>query len=718
MMGRPPRGHPPKPPRVTLPRTRDHRDVLKRRSLELIRKIEDKDKYGIFLEPVNADEVPGYSDIITRPMDLSTVRKSITVGVYRNPAELRADIDLIWSNCIKFNADGSIYYREAVRLRALAGKYFEEFLRILSRDGLPYGPRRNGAAHGQQPSASLAASSAQLKAAAAASLQTPAQRLRNIARARRKALLDAGSQAEPTEAERAAVEAAAKLLPNPEKEQIYEGPYQCLRRFPNTPPGAAFPYVRGTAFHQRLQPLPPAWCALGRWRQPGPQQSSILNRDREFHFAQRYQNYINNAAPVARRLLATILDPLVVVEHDEKVEREQAAAPHTAAEDTEKIAPDVHVQDDPVVEGTERANAPNTEEPVGAVATLSPKKRPRHGDMQELGFEKHALLSEVHLKEIVGPSYAKDIEGLHLNSRKVEPPSPSAVQELRNALKAHNIDDSFLSTILNSSNNSQQNSHRPPIGKVKDAETPNTQRAPAKSSSETSGPMDIDSGSVTRDVESRDMQQKKLELKWKSAKPFLVSPPTDGSPTDVASPEKSISETPLDDDKDESACEEANDVESDECASESGSDNVGEDSASEIESIADTEERDAELENLLKTNHATLLNVLRVRALRETAIGDALKDLKAEEEAYAAMLREGVALAASKMPPNLLISREQVAEVALCAAKQTVERTRKRKEPPTTLETKEKRKITKKLATSDQVVIEKDAQKPNVRTAC
>eukprot|EP00171_Calliarthron_tuberculosum_P011371 IDg11371t1 len=167
MMGRPPRGHPPKPPRVTLPRARDHRDILKRRSIELIRKIEDKDKHAIFLEPVEADQVPGYADVITRPMDLSTIRKSVTMGVYRTPAELRADIDLIWANCIKFNADGSIYYREAVRLRALAGKYFEEFLRNLARDGLPYGPRRAGPAHSraaQQLGASLAASSAQLKA--------------------------------------------------------------------------------------------------------------------------------------------------------------------------------------------------------------------------------------------------------------------------------------------------------------------------------------------------------------------------------------------------------------------------------------------------------------------------------------------------------------------------------------------------------------------------
>ena len=46
---------------------------------------------------------PGYSSIITSPMDLSTVRKKITKGRYSCLEDMDKDIKLIRSNCLKFN---------------------------------------------------------------------------------------------------------------------------------------------------------------------------------------------------------------------------------------------------------------------------------------------------------------------------------------------------------------------------------------------------------------------------------------------------------------------------------------------------------------------------------------------------------------------------------------------------------------------------------------
>lgn len=123
---------------------KDPKEQFKRRGSDLIRKVSNKDRYAIFLEAVDLKQVPHYADVIKRPMDLSLVQKNLDMGVYRTPMEMRADLDLIWSNCCTFNADNSMYYREAVRLRALCTRYYDDLIRLLTRDGV-------GASLGIQP---------------------------------------------------------------------------------------------------------------------------------------------------------------------------------------------------------------------------------------------------------------------------------------------------------------------------------------------------------------------------------------------------------------------------------------------------------------------------------------------------------------------------------------------------------------------------------------
>jgi transcriptional activator SPT7 len=38
-------------------------------------------------------------------MDLGTITKKLKTLVYKSKAEFVADLDLIWSNCLKYNAD-------------------------------------------------------------------------------------------------------------------------------------------------------------------------------------------------------------------------------------------------------------------------------------------------------------------------------------------------------------------------------------------------------------------------------------------------------------------------------------------------------------------------------------------------------------------------------------------------------------------------------------
>ncbi|KAH0788349.1 bromodomain-containing protein 3-like isoform X1 [Histomonas meleagridis] len=56
-----------------------------------------------FLEPVS-ELVPGYYEIIKHPMCVSVIEKKIYEGQYPNVDSFKADVDLIWSNCITFNS--------------------------------------------------------------------------------------------------------------------------------------------------------------------------------------------------------------------------------------------------------------------------------------------------------------------------------------------------------------------------------------------------------------------------------------------------------------------------------------------------------------------------------------------------------------------------------------------------------------------------------------
>ncbi|KAI0011400.1 histone acetyltransferase GCN5 [Xylariaceae sp. FL0662B] len=69
-----------------------------------------------FLIPVNRDEVPDYYNVITSPMDLSTVEERLLQDQYHGPKDLIDDLKLIFSNCRKYNDETTVYRKCAVRL--------------------------------------------------------------------------------------------------------------------------------------------------------------------------------------------------------------------------------------------------------------------------------------------------------------------------------------------------------------------------------------------------------------------------------------------------------------------------------------------------------------------------------------------------------------------------------------------------------------------------
>ena len=62
-----------------------------------------------FKEPVDKemDNLPGYAEKVSRPMDLSTVRSNLQKGVYRTAREWYADMCLIYENAITYHTEES-----------------------------------------------------------------------------------------------------------------------------------------------------------------------------------------------------------------------------------------------------------------------------------------------------------------------------------------------------------------------------------------------------------------------------------------------------------------------------------------------------------------------------------------------------------------------------------------------------------------------------------
>lgn len=97
--------------------------------LFILDRLQKKDTYGVFSEPVDPKELPDYHDIIKHPMDFGTVRKKLDGGVYSSLEAFEADVLLISSNALQYNSPDTIYFRQARSIQELARKDFENLRR-------------------------------------------------------------------------------------------------------------------------------------------------------------------------------------------------------------------------------------------------------------------------------------------------------------------------------------------------------------------------------------------------------------------------------------------------------------------------------------------------------------------------------------------------------------------------------------------------------------
>ncbi|KAF8405547.1 hypothetical protein HHK36_010454 [Tetracentron sinense] len=91
----------------------------------ILDRLQKKDTYSVFSEPVDPKELPDYHEVIEHPMDFGTVRKKLAGGAYAYLEQFEKDIFLICSNAMRYNAPDTIYFRQARSIQELAKKNFE-----------------------------------------------------------------------------------------------------------------------------------------------------------------------------------------------------------------------------------------------------------------------------------------------------------------------------------------------------------------------------------------------------------------------------------------------------------------------------------------------------------------------------------------------------------------------------------------------------------------
>lgn len=72
-----------------------------------------KDRNQFFYFPVDVNEVPTYRDIIKNPMSFDLMEARASKKAYKTLDDVQKDFKLICENAMKFNPEGSIWYRAA-----------------------------------------------------------------------------------------------------------------------------------------------------------------------------------------------------------------------------------------------------------------------------------------------------------------------------------------------------------------------------------------------------------------------------------------------------------------------------------------------------------------------------------------------------------------------------------------------------------------------------
>ncbi|KXG50305.1 Acyl-CoA N-acyltransferase [Penicillium griseofulvum] len=105
-----------------IPRRGPHYNELRR----FLNHIQNHKSAWPFVSPVNQDEVADYYNVITSPMDLSTIEERLDGDFYTCPKELVDDLKFIFSNCRQYNDGTTVYTKCANQLEKYMGRLIQE----------------------------------------------------------------------------------------------------------------------------------------------------------------------------------------------------------------------------------------------------------------------------------------------------------------------------------------------------------------------------------------------------------------------------------------------------------------------------------------------------------------------------------------------------------------------------------------------------------------
>ncbi|XP_046465542.1 bromodomain-containing protein homolog [Neodiprion pinetum] len=92
----------------------------------LLEGIKARDTNDVFGQPVDTDQVTDYLEIVSHPMDLSTMQAKLEKQEYDSIGAFEADFNLMVSNCLAYNRKDTMFYRAGVRMREQGGALIEQ----------------------------------------------------------------------------------------------------------------------------------------------------------------------------------------------------------------------------------------------------------------------------------------------------------------------------------------------------------------------------------------------------------------------------------------------------------------------------------------------------------------------------------------------------------------------------------------------------------------
>ena len=93
--------------------------------LDVVKKLQAKDKQGVFAEPVTEAIAPGYFALIPTPMDFRTVKENVRLGKYTAWDLFVTDVEQIYANAMAYNLPGTVFH-------VLAAKTSEQSKKIIN----------------------------------------------------------------------------------------------------------------------------------------------------------------------------------------------------------------------------------------------------------------------------------------------------------------------------------------------------------------------------------------------------------------------------------------------------------------------------------------------------------------------------------------------------------------------------------------------------------